>query len=89
MRKQLLTTALILGLASAPVWAISGQTFNDFDADGNGSLSKQEADAVGIRLEQVDTNGDGQISQSEYKQATQGQSDPPRVPAQKLRECSS
>ncbi len=75
MKKHLLTTALILGLASAPVLAGSGQSFSDVDTNGDGSLSKQEAQEAGLRLEQVDANGDGQISQAEYEEVHTSSSD--------------
>lgn len=73
MNKSLLTAALILGLVSAPVGAGSPPSFGEADTDSDGSLSRQEAEAVkAISFEQVDANGDGRISASEYKQAAQG-----------------
>ena len=57
--------------------------FNDIDANGDGSISKQEFEnALGAGgtnvaaadqvFNQIDTNGDGQISLSELKSALQG-----------------
>ncbi len=70
MKKQLLTTALILGLASAPVWAAGGQSFSKLDSDGDGNLTKQEAQAAGVSMDQADIDGNGKISRSEYQKAT-------------------
>lgn len=85
MKKQILTTALILGLTSTPpVWAADNpslsdsrggqsqlsQSFKNLDSDGDGVLSEQEAHAAEVSFDQADTDGNGQISQSEYQKAT-------------------
>ena len=49
-------------LAGAPAFA-------DIDADKNGTLSAEEAAAVGLDLTKVDANQDGAVDEAEYKAA--------------------
>ncbi|MCW4456026.1 hypothetical protein OK348_14635 [Flavobacterium sp. MXW15] len=56
--------------AAAAQASEGGQTWASVDTDGNGSISKQEAQVnAGLSqvFDQADANGDGQLTPDEYK----------------------
>lgn len=55
-----------------PGGAAGQPSFSELDKDGNGSLDENEVQAVpGIQMETADTDGDKQLSQTEYESAMQ------------------
>lgn len=62
-------------LSMTAVQAADLPTFEQLDADGNGSISADEAKAnpeVEAMFGQIDVNGDGQVTQEEYAAVVQG-----------------
>ncbi|RTR00756.1 EF-hand domain-containing protein [Halomonas nitroreducens] len=71
MNKTLLTSILLAValLFGAGAVADSHAKFSDLDADGNGTLSAEEAAAAGLDVKSADADGDGAISEEEFKAA--------------------
>lgn len=68
--KKSLVSMLILGFAGSAV-AQGLPAFEEVDANGDGVISEQEAQAVeGLDFEAADQNQDGQLDQAEYAEAT-------------------
>jgi hypothetical protein len=67
---------------SAPTQPASrGATFESLDTNGDGKISKDEAEAnpgVKAQFSKYDVNGDGFIERAEVNQANGGQSSPPQ-----------
>jgi hypothetical protein len=78
MMKTTLTAGLLLAIAAAPIVAQemggpggpdedSRPMFEQFDADGDGSVTMEEVEAQrGARFAETDTNGDGAVSLEEF-----------------------
>ena len=80
--KRLLPTLAAVALA-APLLAQAQMAFDDIDSDGNGSLSLEEAQAVGVTAEQFnqfDSDGNGEWSEEEYSAATGGSGEKSTTP---------
>ncbi|MBB3231053.1 hypothetical protein [Halomonas stenophila] len=69
LKTMLLAVALLFGAGAV---ADSHAKFSDLDADGNGTLSAEEAAAAGVDVETADTDGDGAISEEEFEAAKAG-----------------
>ncbi len=80
-KKAVLTCLLATGLAAGSLYAQSKQgpprrdpeeMFKKLDTDGDGKISKEEADKAEHKMikehfAEIDTNGDGYISKDEFK----------------------
>ncbi|KPH56996.1 calmodulin [Pseudoalteromonas porphyrae] len=69
--KHINTTFAILALAASSA-AFAAVTFESFDTDGNGAISKEEA-SVNTRLVEIfadlDTDQNGELSKEEFAKA--------------------
>lgn len=52
------------------------KSFEEVDSDGDGQVTREEADSAGIAIDwsQADPDGDGSLTREEYESATQGSS---------------
>ncbi|HEX6993623.1 MAG TPA: hypothetical protein VF339_05690 [Gammaproteobacteria bacterium] len=67
-----LSILLALGFAGAAL-AQEAPSFEEVDANMDGSISQEEAAAVeGLDFSTADTNQDGSLDRSEYQAATSG-----------------
>lgn len=70
MKYYVSLTALVLSAAALAQGSLPA--FEEVDADGDGTISQQEAQAVeGLDFSQADTNQDGSLSRAEYAAAAQ------------------
>ena len=70
MIKKILVALSLAALAGAPAFAV---TFDELDADKNGLVSAEEAQAAGIDLSKTDANQDGSLDQAEFDAAAGAQ----------------
>ena len=71
MSKKILVALSLAALVSAPAFAA---TFDEVDADKDGMISAEEAQAAGIDVTTADTNQDGSLDQGEFDAAMGGAS---------------
>jgi len=48
--------------------AMRGQAFKDVDRNGDGVITKQEAEKQHLKFSSLDKNGDGKVDQAEFSQ---------------------
>lgn len=48
--------------------ATQGQAFKDVDSNGDGVITKQEAEKQHLKFSSLDKNGDGKVDQAEFSQ---------------------
>jgi Ca2+-binding EF-hand superfamily protein len=70
MSKKILVALSLAALAGAPAFAA---TFDEVDADQDGMISVEEADAAGIDLTTADANQDGSLDAAEFDAAMGGE----------------
>lgn len=70
MSKKILVALSLAALAGAPAFAA---TFDEVDADKDGMISAEEAQAAGIDVTTADANQDGSLDQAEFDAAMGGE----------------
>jgi Ca2+-binding EF-hand superfamily protein len=71
MSKRILVALSLAALTSASAFAA---TFEEVDANQDGMISAEEAQAAGIDVTTADANQDGALDQSEFEAAMGGHS---------------
>lgn len=71
MFKKILVALSFAALASTSAFAA---TFDEVDADQDGMVSAEEAQAAGIDMTTADANQDGSLDQGEFEAAMGGHS---------------
>lgn len=75
--------ALVLAFGASPALHAEGlqhtagqKSFEEVDADGDGSITKEEADTAGVSInwDEADPDGDGALTRDEYQSAVEMES---------------
>jgi hypothetical protein len=69
MKNHWTTTLVALGFSGAALLQ-SAASFDEVDQNDDGSISQEEASAVGLDLSSADINQDRALDRDEYRQAT-------------------
>ena len=76
MKTTVVLTALLTSFCAtasaadlgAPAGALQGPAFKDVDSNGDGVITKQEAEKKHLNFSSLDKNGDGKVDQAEFSQ---------------------